>query len=57
MASEKQIMEVKSLLRFYFAQQQEAAIQKEENERGYTAEIYENWLKSNNKRNNNFQKV
>lgn len=55
MASEKQITEVKSLLRFYFTQRLDAAIEKEEIQRKYTEDIYENWLKSSNKPNDNFQ--
>lgn len=54
-ASEKQITEVKSLLRFYFTQRLDAAIEKEEIQRKYTEDIYENWLKSSNKPNDNFQ--
>jgi hypothetical protein len=44
MASEKQIKEVKSLLRFYFAQQLDLSIEKAESEKDFTAEIYESWL-------------
>lgn len=47
MATEKQLSEIKSLLRFYFAQQLDAAIEKSETERGYSAAIYESWLKTN----------
>ena len=46
MASEKQIKDVRSLLRFYFAQQLDATIEKVENEKKYTAEIYDSWLKN-----------
>lgn len=45
MASEKQIKDVRSLLRFYFAQQLDTTIEKVENEKKYTAEIYDSWLK------------
>jgi len=54
MASEKQINEVKSLLRFYFAQQLDMAIKIIENEKEYTAEVYEKWLKNYNESDNNF---
>lgn len=47
MATEKQVSEIKSLLRFYFAQQLDAAIDKTESDRGYTTAIYESWLKTN----------
>ena len=50
MASEKQIKEVKSLLRFYFAQQLDSSIEQVESEKGYTAKIYENWLKNSNQK-------
>ncbi|MEJ0103433.1 MAG: hypothetical protein WDO19_13150 [Bacteroidota bacterium] len=45
MATEKQLSDIKSLIRYYFAQQLDTAIEKEENERIYTAAIYESWLK------------
>ncbi len=48
MATEKQLSDIKSLIRYYFAQQLDTAIEKEENERIYTAAIYESWLKNNN---------
>lgn len=57
MASAKQIKEIKSLLRFYFAQQLDAASEIAENEKGYTAEIYENWLKDNATTGNDFELV
>lgn len=47
MATEKQLSEIRSLLRFYFAQQLDAAIEKSEAERSYSAVIYESWLKTN----------
>jgi len=47
MATEKQLADVKSLLRHYFAHQLDTAIEKTETEKGYTAEIYESWLKNN----------
>ena len=46
-ASEKQLDEIKSLLRFYFSQQLDAAIEKTEKERDYSAIIYEKWLQEN----------
>ena len=48
MASEKQIREVKSLLRFYFAQQLDMSIEEVESAKGFTADIYESWLKNSN---------
>jgi len=54
MASEKQLQEVKSLLRYYFAQQLDAAIDKAEAEKNYSAEIYQKWLQANNNSNNSF---
>jgi len=54
MASEKQLLEVKSLLRYYFAQQLDAAIDKAEAEKNYSAEIYEKWLQTNNNTDNGF---
>lgn len=47
MATEKQLNEVKSLLRHYFAWQNNNAIEKNEKEKNYTASIYESWLKNN----------
>ena len=46
MASEKQIKEVKSLLRFYFARQLDENIEKVENKKKYSAEVYEKWLEN-----------
>ena len=43
---EKQLSEVKSLLNFYFRHRLEESIDREENERSYTAAIYEQWLNS-----------
>ncbi|MGG9960367.1 hypothetical protein [Ferruginibacter sp. SUN106] len=54
MASEKQLQEIKSLLRYYFAQQLDAAIDKVETEKNYSAEIYEKWLQANNNNDNSF---
>jgi len=48
MATEKQLSDIKSLIRYYFAQQLDTAIEDQENERAYTATIYESWLKNNN---------
>ncbi len=45
MATEKQLADIKSLIRYYFARQLDAAIEKQENERAYTPAIYESWLK------------
>lgn len=47
LATEKQLSEIKSLLRFYFSQQLDAAIEDAENKRGYTEQIYIRWLKNN----------
>ncbi len=47
MATEKQLSEIRYLLRFYFARQLDAAIEKTETERGYSAAVYESWLKTN----------
>ncbi len=46
MASEEQVAEVKSLLRYYFSQKLDAAIEKAEKEKNYSAAVYEGWLKS-----------
>lgn len=46
MATEKQLTDIKSLLRHYFARQLDNAIEKAENENNYTAAIYESWLKN-----------
>lgn len=43
----KQLLEIKSLLRYYFTQQLNAAIEEVEAEKNYSAEIYEGWLKAN----------
>ncbi len=53
MATEKQLKEIRSLLRFYFAGQLDASIEKAESDNYYTAAIYENWLTSNNKTEGN----
>ena len=47
MVTEKQLAEIKALLRFYFSQQLDAAIEDAENKRGYTKQIYMEWLKNN----------
>jgi hypothetical protein len=47
MATEKQLNEVKSLLRHYFVKQLDAAIENMEKEKNYTAAIYDSWLKNN----------
>jgi hypothetical protein len=54
MASEEQVAEVKSLLRYYFTQQLDAAIDKTEADKKYTAAIYESWLKSKTDSDNSF---
>ena len=48
MATEKQLADIKSLIRYYFAQQLDAAIEKVEDEKNYTSDIYEKWLKNSN---------
>jgi len=48
MATEKQLKKIRSLLRFYFAGQLDASIEKTEYDKNYTATIYESWLTSNN---------
>ena len=47
MITEKQLTEIKSLLRFYFSQQLDAAIEDVENKKGYTEQVYIEWLKNN----------
>jgi hypothetical protein len=54
MASEEQLVEIKSLLRYYFAQQLDVAIDKSEIEKNYSATIYESWLKSKTGTDNSF---
>ncbi len=46
---EKQLMEIKSLLNFYFRQKLDEAISREEAGRNYTASVYQQWLESVNK--------
>ncbi len=46
---EKQLQEVKSLLNFYFRKKLDAAIDKEEKDRNYTASIYKEWLSKSSK--------
>ncbi|MBI5857010.1 MAG: hypothetical protein HZB42_05095 [Sphingobacteriales bacterium] len=48
MVSEKQISEIRSLLSFYFERQLNLAIDKAENERNYSAQVYESWLNNGN---------
>lgn len=48
MATEEQLSDIRSLLRLYFSNQLDTAIQKAEDERGYTATVYESWLQSKN---------
>lgn len=48
MATEEQLSDIRSLLRHYFANQLDSAIQKVEEERGYSATIYESWLRNKN---------
>ena len=45
MATEEQLSDIRSLLRHYFATQLDSAIQKVENEKEYSAAVYESWLK------------
>jgi hypothetical protein len=47
MATEKQLQDIKSLVRHYFARQLDNAIEKVETEKDYTAAIYESWLMKN----------
>ena len=42
--TEQDIQEVRELLSLYFERKLEAAIDRVENERGYTQEVYESWL-------------
>jgi hypothetical protein len=48
MATEEQLSDIRSLLRHYFANQLDISILKAEDEKGYSAAIYESWLKSKN---------
>lgn len=48
MATEEQLSDIRSLLRLYFSNHLDTAIQKAEDERGYTATVYESWLQSKN---------
>lgn len=43
-ADEKQQNEVKSLLNLYFRSKLDESINREENDRGYSASIYQQWL-------------
>ena len=52
MASEAQVAEVKSLLRYYFARQLDSSIDRAENERNYTTSVYEGWLNASNDTDN-----
>jgi len=47
--SEKELSEVKSLLNFYFRHRLDMAIEKEEQKRNLTAEIYAGWLNASKK--------
>jgi hypothetical protein len=49
LTSEKEISEVKELLRLYYEHKLDAAINKEEADRNYTAEVYEEWLNKQKK--------
>lgn len=42
--TEQDIQEVRELLSLYFERKLDAAIDKAENERKYTQEVYESWL-------------
>ena len=46
LTNEKQISEVRELLHLYYSHKLDAAINKEEADRNYSAEIYEAWLKT-----------
>ena len=46
LTGEKQIAEVKELLQLYYQHKLDAAIEKEEAGRNYSAEVYEAWLKT-----------
>ena len=48
MATEQQLSDIKSLIRYYFAQQLDLAIERQENEKDYTTNIYDSLLKNNN---------
>lgn len=48
MATEEQLSDIRSLLRLYFSNQLDTAIQKAEDERGYSAAVYESWLQNKN---------
>lgn len=47
--TETQLSEIKSLLNFYFRKQLDVAIDSEEQNRNYTAQVYEDWLKDSSK--------
>ncbi|MEI9945473.1 MAG: hypothetical protein WDN26_14805 [Chitinophagaceae bacterium] len=47
LATEKQLADIKSLIRFYFSQKLDEAIEKTEKNKEYTALIYESWLTNN----------
>lgn len=49
MVNEQQMSDIKSLIRYYFAQQLDSAIEKQEKDRGYTADIYQKWLEDSTK--------
>jgi predicted MarR family transcription regulator len=49
MTTEKQLADIKSLLRHYFTHQLDKSIDKVEKEKGYTAAVYESWLNSKKK--------
>ena len=46
LTNEQQIAEVKELLHLYYSHKLDAAIDKEEASRNYSAEVYEAWLKT-----------
>jgi len=46
LTSEKQLNEIRSLLRFYYTTQLDEAIERAENAKEYTAEVYNGWLRS-----------
>ena len=46
---EKKINEIDSLINFYLEKQLDAAIEKVEADKGYTASVYEEWLQTAHK--------
>ena len=48
MATEEQLSDIRSLLRYYFSNQLDASIEKAAKERGYSASVYESWPQQKN---------